>query len=163
MNISFSALLFCLVSLEMKLSTGARVMDRLAGFCIDELIDCWLFFFFHSLNKRSLDSCFRCCRGGWGLLQKVMESQVWVRVAPVMHPVSSTFRIYPESDHLAPSPLPPLVRGSVISRLIAVASSALKVNRVASSPSSQSSLRPLCLCPCCPVPSTPSSQSCFRT
>ena len=28
------------------------MMDRLAGFCIDELIDCWLFFSFSGKKKK---------------------------------------------------------------------------------------------------------------
>lgn len=56
-----SPLLSCLVSPEMKLSTGARVMDTLAGLCIDELIDCWLFFFHPRKKTRSLDKLFHCC------------------------------------------------------------------------------------------------------
>ena len=33
-------------------------MDRLAGFCIDELIDCWLFFSFSEKKKEVLTAVF---------------------------------------------------------------------------------------------------------
>ena len=69
----------------MELSTGARVMDRLAGFCIDELIDCWLFFSFSEKKKKS----WQLSSLSWGWerqLQKVMESKTWVRVVPIRQP-----------------------------------------------------------------------------
>ena len=42
----------------MELSTGTGMMDRLAGFCIDELIDCWLFFSFFGKKKKVLTAVF---------------------------------------------------------------------------------------------------------
>lgn len=96
-------------------------MDRLAGFCIDELIDCWLFFSF-SEKKEFLTAVSpvavvvggSSCRRWW----KARPGSRW---CPSDNHVTSTFNFYPKSHQLPPSPLLPLVPASIISCLVIAA------------------------------------------
>ena len=95
-------------------------MDRLAGFCIDEFIDCWLFFSF-SEKKEVLTAVFPVAVVGGSSCRRWRTARPGSGWCPSDNHVTSTFNFYPKSHQLPPSPLLPLVPGPTISWLVIAA------------------------------------------